>query len=232
MKKIVSLLLVLVTILSMSVVAGCGEDKTDADTNATSNADTNATPGTNTEADVFNADFLVGTWTCGYDVAAKIVDPIKADDELGKYVPDTKHQLTLLVTAEFTKDGKFTMKTSDNAVNITKNFLENLLTEIYTPFIADYAAAESKTEAEVLAEMEVSSVAEFVDLIVSSFDYDEILLNIEADYTAEDGKIYTSADKSTYYTYEYKSAIDSLILTGTQDPEAASSFPMSFKKQA
>ena len=228
MKKILSLLLVLVTIFSLTMVSGCGEDKTNTDTNA----DSTATPAADADTEVFSAEYLVGTWTCGYDVAAKIVDPIKADADLGKYVPDTKHQLTLLVTAEFTKDGKFTMKTSDSAIDTTKNFLKNLLTEVYTPYIADYAAAQAKTEAEVLAEMEVSSVSEFVDEVVNVFDFEQITIDVEADYTVEDGKIYTSADKSTYYTYEYQDVIDTLILTGTQDPEASASFPLTFKKQA
>lgn len=226
MKKLISLFLVLLTILSMTVVAGCGEDKTSTDTNT----DATTTPAADEE--VFSAEHLVGTWTCGYDVAAKIVDPIKADADLGKYVPDTKHQLTLLVTAEFTKEGKFTMKTSDSAVNTVSNFLENLLTEIYTPYIADVAVAQEKTEAEILAEIGVTSISELVDASISDFDFSGITLDIDENYTADDSKIYVSEDKTTYYTYEYKDVIDTLVLTGTQDPEASASFPMTFKKQA
>lgn len=224
MKKILALLLILVTVFSMTSLTGCSD--TDRNRNRDSDRDTES----ESESKKSDEELLIGTWISDYDMGKQFAIRMKENETMGKYVPDDT-SFIVEITATFTEDGEFTLKAPDDAEVLVENFVTDFLNTVISLYISDFAAENSLTEAQLLQTMGMSSISELVEKSKETAEIDMNLnLKKTADFTVKKGKIYTAEDKSTYLTYTLDG--ETLIFTGSEDENDADKFPMIFKKVA
>lgn len=241
MKKIVTLLLVLVTILSVATFTGCGEDAKKDDSKAEATAKVTATADANSnenedkkpaEKDESESEskpnskpddeLIVGNWESTVDYG-KIMST-----ELKKENSDIKvSSLKVKIFYEFKESGKVSMTLEENAFDKIMDFMKELYMDISEKELKE-AAKEMDMELEEYLELfEVSSVEEYVDSLFADMTEEDLSLNEKGTYSFEDGKLVIDTDSSTI-KYTYKLTDDSLKFTESNDEDENTMLPMTF----
>lgn len=218
MKKIISLLLVLVTLLSMSALSGCAE-KTDA-------------------------ELIIGTWNYEFDFAKKYTESEFYSYIFEDYIPTDKSCI-VKYTLTCTEGGKFTMKPQDNIEEDLRTFFTDFYTATVTQYVTTHANKYEMSEEEVVMDFfDASTISEVVNDIVDKevgifFDIEirtvNSLPNIdnEYSYTIADGLITIEhSDFDAEYwgeKFQYTLSEESLTLT-SEDAESHFIYPMTFTK--
>ncbi len=200
MKKILSLALALLMMVSaMFAFASCDENPSD---------DKKENVEENKEEKKDDAELILGTWEAEIDYTEVMNSDSGLDEEMADYIKVEDFKFT--VRATMNKDGTYKfVVTEESAKKALDNFKKAMVSG-YKDYFADMAAEYDMTVEDFLAEMEVSSVEEFVDLFFGE-EMMEVFtaeFNSEGIYKIENGKFYTSndgedeIDESEYETYE------------------------------
>ena len=200
MKKILSLVLALLMMVSaLFAFASCDENPSD---------DKKENVEENKEEKKDDAELILGTWEAEIDYTELMNSDSGLDEEMADYIKVEDFKFT--VRATMNKDGTYKfVVTEESAKKALDNFKKAMVSG-YKDYFADMAAEYDMTVEDFLAEMEVSSVEEFVDLFFGE-EMMEVFtaeFNSEGIYKIENGKFYTSndgedeIDESEYETYE------------------------------
>ncbi len=200
MKKILSLVLALLMMVSaLFAFASCDENPSD---------DKKENVEENKEEKKDDAELILGTWEAEIDYTELMNSDSGLDEEMAGYIKVEDFKFT--VRATMNKDGTYKfVVTEESAKKAFDNFKKAMVSG-YKDYFADMAAEYDMTVEDFLAEMEVSSVEEFVDLFFGE-EMMEVFtaeFNSEGRYKIENGKFYTSndgedeIDESEYETYE------------------------------
>ena len=200
MKKILSLVLALLMMVSaLFAFASCDENPSD---------DKKENVEENKEEKKDDAELILGTWEAEIDYTELMNSDSGLDEEMADYIKVENFKFT--VRATMNKDGTYKfVVTEESAKKALDNFKKAMVSG-YKDYFADMAAEYDMTVEDFLAEMEVSSVEEFVDLFFGE-EMMEVFtaeFNSEGIYKIENGKFYTSndgedeIDESEYETYE------------------------------
>lgn len=225
MKKILSLLLVLIMVFSMFAMTGCGEDAKKDD----NNAEATATPVVKTDADL-----IIGKWETSMDFGKYMKDIFAEDETMGKYVSDVEN-IAIKAYAEYKTDGTYVESYEEGYEAKLTTWMKNLYTTLFTNLFTDTAKESGLTLDALLASMEIESVEAYVDALMEDMDINE-MFNISATsqtYTIKDGTL-TTVDvidgEETKIAFKYTLTEDTLTLTECDDEEASQLLPLTFKK--
>ncbi|MBQ5602565.1 MAG: hypothetical protein IIU77_07085 [Clostridia bacterium] len=202
MMKFFSLVLaLLMMVFGMFAFDSC-EEKPSDDKNVEDNKEDNK------EEKKDDAELILGTWEAEIDYTEAMNSDSGLDEEMADYIKVEDFKFT--VRATMNKDGTYKfVVTEESAKKALDNFKKAMVSG-YKDYFADMAAEYDMTVEDFLAEMEVSSVEEFVDLFFGE-EMMEVFtaeFNSEGIYKIENGKFYTSydgedeIDESEYETYE------------------------------
>lgn len=226
MKKIISLLLVLIMVFSVCIVSGCGEDK-----------ETAATPeATATVAPKTDADLIVGKWEVSLDFGEYMKKELAEDQEMGAYINDIE-SLVVKGYSEFKADGTYTESYEDGFEPKLTTWMRKLYTTMFTKMLTDMAEENGTTIEAMLELMEFDSIDAYVDAVLEEMDVAEMfdIKAINGTYTIKDGTltmIEPADEESEEEKTEFKYTLteDTLTFTECDNEDASILLPMTYKK--